>query len=126
MSLYRAMLETGGPKDESNEELKNKLRSSVQIGVVYFMMTDQVALADCVLLQSGGIPGWESIENDVSEEALTLIKNRFRELREGLVRLNRESDSEFFEKKAGVRPYALDKSPLVRIFTVPDDEGSSA
>jgi len=39
--------------------------------------------------------------------------------------LNQDSDESFYTKEAGAKPYALDKSPLVRLFMKPDQEGSS-
>ena len=40
----------------------------------------------------------------------------------GRLTLNREGDRAFFEKKAGLTPYALDTSPLTGLFSLPDED----
>jgi hypothetical protein len=64
------------------------------------------------------VPGWQTLENDVASEAMGLIQRRLAEIRAGEVRLNRDGDRQFFEKHAGIRPYALETSPLIDLFTV--------
>ena len=56
---------------------------------------------------------------------MALIEQRLAELRKGTVRLNRETDDEFFDKEAGVTPYALDVTPLTGLFTLGEEEGGS-
>ena len=120
-SLYRTMLQTGGPKDKERTELINYLSKVGQAGIVYFMLNDQTVLSDSVLIESGEIPGWEVMEGDVASHAIGLIKKRLREVQAGLLCLNREGDAVFFEKQAGVKPYALEKSPLIPLFTMPGE-----
>ncbi len=120
-SLYRAMLQSAGPKDSDNEALVVRLRTTGQTSIVYYMLNDQVSLSDSMLLESGGIPGWQALENNVAGEAMGLIRQRLTEVREGIVCLNREGDAVFFEKQAGVKPYALANSPLIGLFTLPGD-----
>jgi len=120
-SLYRTMLQTGGPKDKENAELINHLSKIGQTGIVYFMLNDQTALTDAVLIESGEIPGWELMEGDVASHAIGLIEKRLREVQAGLLCLSREGDAVFFDKLAGVKPYALDNSPLVPLFTMPGE-----
>ncbi len=120
-SLYRTMLQTGGPKDKGSAELINRLSKVDQTGIVYYMLNDQTALSDSALIESGAIPGWEVLEGDVASHAIGLIRKRLHEVQAGLLCLNRESDAVFFEKQAGIKPYALDNSPLIPLFTVPDD-----
>ena len=50
------------------------------------------------------------------------IGARIAEIRAGQRKLNRESDRDFFEKQAGLTPYALDNSPLIGLFAVPDQD----
>ncbi len=121
-SLYRTMLETGGPKDEGDRALVARLERARQRGIVYFMMNDRRALSDTTLEESARIPEWTAAEQDVSGNALALIGERLRQARQGLVRLNREGDERYFEKEAGFRPYALEVSPLIRIFMRPSEE----
>ena len=120
-SLYRAMLETGGPKDPGQEALISRLRTASQTGVVYYLLNDQVALADTVLSGAAAVPGWRTLENDIAGGALGLIEARIGEIRSGTVRLNREGDRDFFDKQAGLKPYALEMSPLIEIFVLPDE-----
>ncbi len=117
-NLYRAMLESGGPKDKTDEMLLSRIRSAARTGIVYYMLNDQVSLSDSVLLESGAVPGWQTLENDVASRAMALIQQRLGEVSAGEARLNREGDAEFFEKQAGIKPYALENSPLIDLFTV--------
>jgi ATP-dependent helicase/nuclease subunit B len=112
------MLQTGGLKDGSEPALSERLRRARSIGIVYYMMNDQTGLADTRLPGAGEIPNWQTLDNDVSVEAMAQIRQRLDEVRAGLVTLNREGDAEFFEKQAGIKPYALENSPLVALFTV--------
>lgn len=120
-SLYRTMLQTGGPKDTDNADLANQLVKNNQVGVVYFMLNDQTVLSDSALFESGEIPGWEVIEDDIAGHAIELINKRLDEVQSGLLCLNREGDAEFFDKQAGIKPYALDNSPLIQLFMIPGD-----
>lgn len=117
-NLYRTMLQTGGLKDGSGPALSERLRRAHSIGIVYYMMNDQTGLADTPLPGAGEIPNWRTLDSDVSGAAMALIRQRLDEVRAGLVTLNREGDAEFFEKQAGIKPYALENSPLVGLFTV--------
>lgn len=120
-NLYRTMLQTGGPKSDDNAALLERLRAGGTTGIVYFMTNDQTSLSDALVLESGAIPGWEVLEGDVAHLAMNLIKERLREVRAGQLYLNREGDAQFFEKQAGLTPYALGNSPLIALFTAPGD-----
>ncbi|MCG7881204.1 MAG: PD-(D/E)XK nuclease family protein [Candidatus Thiodiazotropha taylori] len=120
-NLYRTMLQTGGPKSEDNAALLERLRAGDTTGIVYFMTNDQTSLSDALVVESGAIPGWEVLEGDVAEHAMALIRERLREVRAGELFLNREGDALFFDKQAGVKPYALDNSALIPLFTIPGE-----
>jgi RecB family exonuclease len=120
-NLYRTMLQTGGPKIEDNTALLERLRAGDTTGIVYFMTNDQTSLSDALVVESGAIPGWEVLEGDVAEHAMTLIRERLREVGAGELYLNREGDALFFDKQAGVKPYALENSPLIPLFTIPGE-----
>jgi ATP-dependent helicase/nuclease subunit B len=120
-NLYRLMLRTGGLKDASDEALARRLGSAGEIGVVYSLLKDQVALTDTDLPMARGIPSWNFVGDDVSSQGMALTRHRLEEVRRGKLSLNRAGDAEYFDKKAKVTPYALDASPLVRLFTVPGD-----
>ena len=121
-SLYRTMLQTGGPKSQDNAQLLDRLRTGDTTGIVYFMTNDQTSLSDALVVESGAIPGWEVLDGDVAHLAMDLIRERLREVGEGHLYLNREGDSQFFDKEAGVKPYALENSALIPLFTVPGED----
>lgn len=125
VELYRKMLQTGGPKDPEKQQLGERMQQSKSIGVVYYNMNDTTALSDTGIEESAKLPGWEVLDGDVSVAAIALIEERLAELRKGTVRLNRDTDDEFFDKKAGVTPYALDVTPLTGLFTLVEEEGGS-
>lgn len=117
-NLYRAMLKSGGPQDDADETLLSRVRAAAQTGIVYYMLNDQVSLSDSTLSESGAVPGWQTLENDVASQAMALIQRRLGEVSAGEVRLNRDGDAEFFEEQAGIQPYALKNSPLIDLFTI--------
>lgn len=120
-NLYRTMLQTGGPKSEENTALLARLSEGDATGIVYFMTNDQTSLSDALVVKSGAIPGWEVMEGEVAHLAMDLISARLREVKAGQLYLNREGDAQFFDKQAGMKPYALENSPLIQLFTVPGE-----
>ena len=40
-SLYRAMIESGGPKNAKPKELAARLKAASETGVVYYLLNDQ-------------------------------------------------------------------------------------
>ena len=118
-SLYLAMLRSGGPKGVVNKALIARLRATARTSIVYYMLNDQVSLTDSMLPESAAIPGWHVLQDDVAGRAMALIQRRLTEVRAGALCLNRDGDAEFFEKRAGIKPYALDNSPLISLFTLP-------
>ena len=145
LDLYRIMLQTEGLKDEANEPLRQRLKDAEKTGVLYFMANDQTALAAYTkFLDISGIPGWETIPRSALPEkmyeemlkspwqerladftmetsASTLIKLRLKQARQGKLVLNRPWESEFFQKFGSLTPYAMDNSPLISMFCIPDD-----
>ena len=98
-----------------------RLKAGDTTGIVYFMTNDQTSLSDELVVESGAIPGWEVLEGDVAQQAMSLIRERLAEVRAGQLFLNRDGDAAFFDKQAGVKPYALDNSPLIPLFTIPGE-----
>ena len=129
-SLYRAMLETGGPKpprngeepDTCTEELAAKIKAAKWIGIVYYTMRDHTCLADSERPEFATIPRWVAMETDVAVNASEIIQSRLKELREGVVRLNFVNDREYFNKHGSVPGYALETSPLIELFTLPEPD----
>lgn len=125
-SLYRAMIESGGPKDPEKVELAQRLKAASHTGVVYYLLNDQVALSEIALPECTAIAQWRALGDDVASEALARIGQHLGEVRAGRVVLNRESDAEFFAKQAGIKPYALEVSPLTTLFMLPALEEGAA
>jgi ATP-dependent helicase/nuclease subunit B len=129
-SFYRMMLQTGGAKDTADAVLAETLSNAGAIGVLYFMLNDQVALADTAVPAPSHPPGLLVLDSDVSVNALNGIRDRLRDVRGGLVRLNADEDTNRIGKETGMGTYALHDSPLVMLFARPggdgDDEGGNA
>ena len=116
--LYRVMIQSGGlPGFDPTPE---------EIGIVYYLMNDARALADSPVEADGSVPGWEIITNDISAQAMAHLDRRLAQVRSGTVRLNAADDEKWWEKNAGLPIYALDSSPLLRLFMHPETgEGAS-
>jgi ATP-dependent helicase/nuclease subunit B len=129
-SFYRMMLQTGGAKDAADAALAETLSDAGAIGVLYFMLNDQISLADAAVPAPIHPPGLLMLDSDVSINALNSIRDRLKEVQEGLIRLNTDDDSDRIGKETGIGTYALQDSPLVMLFARPggdgDDEGENA
>ncbi len=125
-SLYRHMLETGGPKNDAGGEIITRLQAAESIGVGYFTMNDGRLLADSLVPGAEQLPGWVSFDNPVSANAMDILRQRFGEVTRGEVLLNNVDDEKTFERTMGIKPYALDNSPLVRLFMRPEGSGGAA
>jgi hypothetical protein len=120
--LYIAMLNSKGELSEENPQLFKHLKTSSKPGIVYYMLNDQTALADYSSESTKNLPGWEFVADDVSSSAVSLIRERLKEIESGMIELNRNGDADFYEKKTGIKPYALADSPLISIFMLEDEE----
>lgn len=125
-SLYRQMLKTGGPKDDAAGEIIARLNNAESIGIGYFTMNDGRLLADTGVPGAEQLPGWVSFANHVSANAMDILRQRFSEVAKGVVRLNDVDVEKTFEHTMGIKPYALDNSPLVRLFMRPQGTGGVA
>ncbi len=118
--LYRKMIKTGGLEypDKAPEGLAEKLafyKYAGEIGTLYYLMNDQTALTDT--------NGWiskstgEEVDADTSVAAMNLINDRIRELKRGRVDLQLMESEKVLKDKLGLGTYALDSSPLVRMYS---------
>ena len=114
-NLYRIMMTTGGAVDGGNELVK-ALKEVEDIGVMYYLLNDQTAISDSSDWTKGDIAGLHEMGAGTSDNAMAMIRERIRELEVGQVVLNTVDDEEWYKKKAGITPYAFDKSPLIRMF----------
>ena len=106
--LYRLMIQSGGLSDLDI--------TPADIGVVYYLLNDMTALSDSAISADGTVPGLEIIDTDISSEAMKHLDRRLTEIRSGRVMLNTTEDENWWDKHAGIPIYALDNSPLLRLF----------
>jgi hypothetical protein len=125
-SLYRQMLKTGGPKDDDAEGIITRLNEAESIGVGYYTMNDGRLLADTDVPGAEQLPGWVSFDNHVSVNAMDILRQRFGEVAGGEVLLNAVEDEKTFDRTMGIKPYAFDNSPLVRLFMRPEGSGGAS
>jgi len=121
-SLYRIMLQTGEGKFRSSDDSTVTIEAGREIGALYYLMNDQVALADTDGWIADNVSDFEELGADVSANALPLIRDRLAQVKMGRILLNSESDETWYEKKAGIPLYALNNSPLIRMFMHQDQE----
>ena len=78
-------------------------------------MTDQTVLANTRgwLTNIGGV---EEIHNNTAVKAMELIGTRINELKSGAISLNRAPDEKDCLDNKGIKAYALDSSPLIKLF----------
>jgi len=114
--LYIEMLKSGADIEVEDVDIQECIKVN-KPGIVYYMLNDQSALTDYSDKSTNSIPSWNYISDDVSSNAIELIRARLKELKQGDVLLNKTTDEKFFDKDAGVKPYALEDSPLITLFT---------
>ena len=106
--LYRLMIQTGGlPGVDPPPE---------DIGIVYYLLNDTTALADCPVDTDGAVPGWEVLPTDISSRAMQHLDRRLAQIRRGTVKLNTTADEDWWAQNASLPVYALENSPLLRLF----------
>ncbi|MBN2807900.1 MAG: exodeoxyribonuclease V subunit gamma [Deltaproteobacteria bacterium] len=121
-SLYRIMLQTGEGSFRSSDGSIVSVSKESEIGALYYLMNDQTALADSEDWIKTSSETVEELGANVSAQAMPLIKKRFEQVSHGFIKLNRDSDEKWFEKNAGIILYALDNSPLIRMFMLKGEE----
>ena len=121
--LYIEMLKSGASIDIEGIDIQKCIKTN-KPGIVYYMLNDQTALTDYSDKTSNSIPTWNYILDDVSTNAIDLIRIRLKEIKSGKILLNKSTDEMFFDKKAGIKPYALEDSPLISLFTREDLEAA--
>lgn len=123
-SLYREMALTGdiqarraaGPDQTGDAPLAKRPVSAKSVGIVYFTMRDEVCLSDSEPPGPNQVIGWHAVEGDVAGEAISKIRDRLEQARNGEIEMNHQGDREAFKKEWGVTAFALDLSPLVELF----------
>ncbi len=110
--LYRQMVMTNGIPDILAPD------PEIRIGSMYYLMNDQTALVDTLDAQTILPAGVEELGDDIAGNAMELIQKRLTEVKSGHIHLNRTTDESWFDKNAGMKLYALDDSPLIRLFFI--------
>lgn len=110
VSLYDIMLQHGD--DTAGQDT----------GVLYFTLNDQVVLTDKDGSISDKVPSAKTIEEDVSVNALREIGESITSLRKGRVKMNYAGDAKQLSDHKGLSTFALDRSPLVNLFSVPGED----
>lgn len=116
LGLYRAMLMR---PEQTGAVFEAALAEKPRIGVAYHLINDQGVLLEGLEPPDGVVT---VVTGDISGRAMELLATRLAEVGAGKIRLNTEDDRAFFEKTAGLTPYALDASPLVSRFMMPGTE----
>lgn len=114
--LYRLMIQTGGLADLSI--------ATGDIGIVYYLLNDTTALADSPVANDGSVPGWEASTGDASSQAMQHLDRRLSQIRQGEIRLNHIDDEDWWSEQAALPIYALDNSPLLRLFMHTEETAS--
>ncbi len=123
-SLYREMALNGdiqarraaGPGPTADAPLAKRTVSAKSVGIVYFTMRDEVCLSDSEPPGPNRVIGWHAVEGDVAGEAISKIRDRLEQARNGEIEMNHQGDRKAFKKEWGVTAFALDLSPLVELF----------
>ena len=120
VALYRIMLQTGVYTPEAHEKLGEALQQKREIGVMYALLNDRKILTDSSGWLGTGQQDTTEMGQKIADDGLALLKQRFGDLRKGNVKLNTTADEEWHEENSGITAkYALDASPLVRLFMHP-------
>lgn len=118
-TLYCLMLETGTLNEHTSARLKHQCARINTTFALYYTLQDQIVLGGPTTQK---LTGMQTVDNDISVNAIERIEQRMQALRAGIIELNTEQDANWFEREAGIKPYALDDSPLIRLFMQPGEE----
>ena len=120
VALYRIMLQTGCYAPEEQKTLSDALAQKREIGVLYALLNDRKILTDSSGWFGSGQQDVTEMGQRIADGGLDLLRKRFAELRRGSIRLNTTADEKWHEDNTGITAkYALDASPLVRLFMRP-------
>jgi hypothetical protein len=96
VALYRIMLQTGDYSQAENKALASAMADKKDIGVLYALLNDHKVLTDSTSWLGTGQQDVTEMGQAIADKALDMIRNRFADLRNGIVKLNKESDEERF------------------------------
>ena len=113
VSLYEKMI------NDNPGELGVETSSDTP-GIIYYTLNDQRVIADDRTGLPNNVPGLIVVSNDVSVNALDEIKGQIKKLKKGVVEMNHGSDAETFATEKALPDFALEATPLVKMFAHPD------
>lgn len=117
--LYRLMLTTGGPVDAEAAD-RMGVATAETVAVLYYTMNDATCLTDRADWFAAGQSSLQGTHGDVATAVVERIRERIADLQAGRVPLNRADDAARLKKDAGITAYALENSPLIALFTLPE------
>lgn len=91
-------------------------KNAGEIGTLYYLMNDRTALADTKGWIAKSVAGAEEVNADTSAMAMKLLRERIRELSNGFIDLQLKESEKDLKDKRGLGVYALDSSPLIKMF----------
>lgn len=116
--LYRAMLRNPAPL-AADAPPSPFAGANGRIGVAYHLLNDSGILCHGIELAADVVT---QISDDISVNALEMLKERLADVGAGRIRLNSIEDADFFNKTCKFTPYALDASPLIAAFTIGESD----
>ncbi|MFH1531013.1 MAG: PD-(D/E)XK nuclease family protein, partial [Pseudomonadota bacterium] len=119
-SLYRIML-TLGELSNLPPALQEIVGKGCPTGVAYFTLNDGRAVVAHLPTEAFPDADVEVVSGDPARESMPLLFERLRQVREGRVPFNRTGDEKWFNEQASITPYALDGSPLIRLYMLPEE-----
>ena len=113
VSLYEKMV------NDNPEELGVET-SAEPPGIIYYTLNDQRVITDDNTGLPDNVPGLIVVSNDVSMNALDEIKDLLQKLKRGVVEMNHEGDASRIAKEKALPDFALQATPLVKMFAHSD------
>lgn len=116
--LYRAMLRNPAPLT-ADAPPSPFAGANGRIGVAYHLLNDSGILCHGIEMTADPVT---RISDDISVNALEMLKERLADVGAGRICLNSTEDADFFSKTCKFTPYALDASPLIAAFTIGESD----
>jgi ATP-dependent helicase/nuclease subunit B len=113
VSLYEKMI-------NDNPDKLGVESSSESPGIIYYTLNDQRVITDDRTGLPNTVPGLIVISNDVSVNALNEIRDQIKKLKRGIVEMNHEGDAVSFAKEKALPGFALEATPLIKMFAHSD------
>ena len=113
VSLYEKMI------NDNPDELGVE-GSTETPGIIYYTLNDQRVITDARTDLRNNVPGLIVVSNDVSINALDEIADLLQKLKRGVVEMNHQGDASRFAKDKALPDFALQATPLIKMFAHSD------